>query len=296
MQVCLGVIGGSGVYQMEGVEVVKLHDIKTPFGKPSAPVVEAKVESEMNSGLENHTVFFIPRHGIGHHLLPSEVPYKANIFALKMLGVTHVLAVSAVGIMEESIKPGDMVIPDQLFDRTKGTRDSSFFGGGLVGHVGFADPFCEEMRSVAMRATLASGARLYKGGTYVAMEGPAFSTRAESHFYRQTLSPSIIGMTAIPEAKLAREAELSYGLLATATDYDCWHATEEDVSVEAVLKVLKANGQMVQKIVKKVAELLPKTSNAPSLSAAKYAIMTAKEAIPQKVKDDLNLLYGKYWS
>jgi 5'-methylthioadenosine phosphorylase len=292
IQVCLGVIGGSGVYQMEGAEIVRTHDIQTPFGAPSAPVVEAKVETSVG----NKSVFFIPRHGIGHHLLPSEVPYKANIFALKKLGVTHVLAVSAVGIMRDDIKPGDMVIPDQLFDRTKGIRDASFFGQGLVGHVGFADPFCEEMRTIAIEATVASGARLYKGGTYVAMEGPIFSTRAESHFYRQTLSPSIIGMTAIPEAKLAREAELSYGLLATATDYDCWHATEEDVSVEAVLKVLKANGQMVQKIVKKVAELLPATSSAPALSAAKYALMTSKEAIPKKVKDDLHLLYGKYWS
>ena len=285
--VCLGVIGGSGVYQMEGAEFVKHHDLMTPFGLPSAPIVEAKVA--------DRTLFFIPRHGLGHRFLPSEVPYRANIFALKMLGVTHVLAVSAVGIMQDSIKPGDMVIPDQIFDRTNGQRAASFFGNGVVGHVGFADPFCEEMRTVAIDATMSCGARLYKGGTYVAMEGPLFSTRAESHFYRNTLSPSVIGMTAIPEAKLAREAELSYGLLATATDYDCWHATEEDVSVEAVLKVLKENGQMVQKIVKKVAEILPKTSGAPSLSAARFAIMTSKETIPAKIKDDLRPLYGKYW-
>jgi len=284
----LGVIGGSGVYQMEGAEFVRHHDLVTPFGSPSAPIVETRVQ--------DRTIFFIPRHGLGHRFLPSEVPYKANIFALKMLGVTHVLAVSAVGIMQDSIKPGDMVIPDQIFDRTNGQRAATFFGNGVVGHVGFADPFCEEMRTLAIDAAVSCGARVYKGGTYVAMEGPAFSTRAESHFYRNTLSPSIIGMTAIPEAKLAREAELSYGLLATATDYDCWHATEEDVSVEAVLKVLKANGQMVQKIVKKVAELLPQTSSAPSLSAAKHAIMTSVEIIPDKLKRDLSPLYGKYWN
>ncbi len=284
----LGVIGGSGVYQMESAQLIAHHDILTPFGKPSDPVIEAKIG--------DRTVFFIPRHGKGHRFLPSEVPYRANIFALKTLGVTHVLGVSAVGIMQEEIQPGDMVVPDQIFDRTAGIRPSTFFGNGVVGHLSFADPFCPEMRGIAINAAKSAKARLYTGGTYVSMEGPAFSTRAESHFYRSTLSPSVIGMTATPEAKLAREAELSYAIIATATDFDCWHRTEADVTVEAVLKVLKANSQMVQKIVCEVAKLIPEFSSADSLSAAKHSIMTAPEFMNSITKENLAPLYGKYWT
>jgi len=287
MQTRLGIIGGSGVYQMKDIDVVALHNLDTPFGKPSDPIVECRIHER--------NVFFLPRHGKGHRFLPSEVPYQANIYALKMLGVTHVLAVSAVGIMRDDIKPGDMVVPNQLFDRTRGHRANTFFGQGIVGHVSFADPFCQEMQLLAIAAAKASGARVFQGGTYIAMEGPAFSTRAESQFYRAAISPSVIGMTAVPEAKLAREAELSYAIMATATDYDCWHETEEEVSVEAVLKVLKANGEMVQKIVKKTAELLPHESQAASLSAAKYAIMTPADVIPEATKDRLKTLYAKYW-
>lgn len=282
----LGVIGGSGIYQMDAVKVVREHDLVTPFGKPSDPVIEGQIEGR--------TVYFIPRHGKGHRLTPSEVPYRANIHALKQLGVTHVLAVSAVGIMREDIKPGDMVVPDQVFDRTKGVRPSSFFGEGIVGHVSFADPFCDELRSVIIQSALAQGARVHKEGTYVCMEGPQFSTRAESRFYRETLRPAVIGMTALPEAKLAREAEMSYGMLALATDYDCWHETEEDVSVDAVMAVLKANAALANAIVKHLSETLPQTSSSACLSAASQAIMTHASAIPPNTREKVDLLYGKY--
>lgn len=285
---CLGVIGGSGIYKIDGVDVLKEHNVTTPFGTTSDVVVEALVG--------DRKVFFIPRHGSSHSLTPSEVPYKANIYALKSLGVTHVLAVSAVGIMKESIKPGDFIVPDQIFDRTKGIRDSSFFGKGVVGHVSFAEPFCPEMRSLALMSAKSLGATVHDGGCYICMEGPQFSTRSESNFYRQTLKPSAIGMTAIPEAKLAAEAELSYAMIATGTDYDCWHKGEEDVSVEAVLEVLKKNASLAGKVVIEVAKNLPATSDAASLSSAKYAIMTPKDKIPEKTLKDLELLYGKYWN
>lgn len=283
----LGVIGGSGIYQMQGIEVIKEHDIETPFGKPSDVIVEGKIEGK--------TVFFLPRHGKGHRHLPQEVPYRANIYAMKKLGVTHLLAVSAVGIMKEEIKPGDFVVPDQVFDRTKGMRDSTFFGNGCVGHVTFADPFCPEMRDLAIKAAKTKGAHVHDNGAYICMEGPMFSTRSESVFYRKTLKPSVIGMTAVPEVKLAREAEMSYAVIATATDYDCWHEDEEDVSVEAVIKVLKANADMASKIVMEVAKTLPVESAAEALTAAKYAIMTSKELIPEQTRENLDLLYGKYW-
>lgn len=286
----LGVIGGSGVYQMDGAKVVKEHDITTPFGKPSDPVIE--------TDLNGRAVYFIPRHGKGHRFTPSEVNYRANIYALKQLGVTHVLAVSAVGIMKENIKPGDMVVPDQIFDRTKGVRAASFFGEGCVGHMTFADPFCGELRGVITKAAAESkgAGGVHDGGAYVCMEGPQFSTRAESHFYRKTLAPAVIGMTGLPEAKLAREAEMCYGMLALATDYDCWHETEEDVSVEAVMAVLKANSDMANRIVKQVSAILPKEASCSCQSAAAYAIMTRPDVIPARTKENLSLLYGKYFS
>ncbi|MES2745915.1 MAG: S-methyl-5'-thioadenosine phosphorylase, partial [Bdellovibrionota bacterium] len=218
LPVKLGIIGGSGIYQMPGVEFVAEHAIKTPFGEPSDKIIEGK--------LHGRTVYFLPRHGKGHRFTPSEVNYRANIYALKSLGVTHVLAVSAVGIMKEHIRPGDMVIPDQIFDRTKGKRAETFFGEGIVGHFEFADPFDLDMCKWIEKAAKSVTDRVHFGGSYVCMEGPAFSTRAESRHYRETLRPAVIGMTAIPEAKLAREAEMCYGMLALATDYDCWHEGE----------------------------------------------------------------------
>ena len=283
----LGIIGGSGVYDIPGISVVKEHALSTPFGDPSGVVEELS--------LGGRSFYFIPRHGKFHQFLPSEVNYRANIYALKTLGVTHLLAVSAVGIMTEEIKPGDMVVPDQIFDRTRGDRASTFFGQGIVGHVPFADPFSEEMREIIIKAAKKETDRVYKGGTYICMEGPQFSTRAESNFYRRSILPAVIGMTGLPEAKLAREAEMCYGMLALATDYDCWNDKEEDVSVEAVLDVLKANSTLAARIVAIVAAELPEYSQSPDLEACKHAIITKKEAIPEQRKKDLAPLYGRYF-
>lgn len=282
----LGVIGGSGLYQMEGAEVVAEHLLTTPFGATSDAVVETLIDGR--------TVYFLPRHGKGHRLLPSEVPARANIYALKTLGVTHVMAVSACGIMREEIAPGDMVVPDQIFDRTRGQRPSTFFGEGIVGHLPFADPFCEELRQVVLRAAGQEGTTVHAGGTYICMEGPLFSTRAESNFYRQTVDAAVIGMTALPEAKLAREAELCYAMLAMGTDYDCWHEEEEDVTIEQILGVMHANAATANEIVKKVVASLPATSSCACLSAAQFAIVTDKALIPAATKEKLKVLYGKY--
>ena len=226
--------------------------------------------------------------------MPSEVPARANIHALKQLGVTHVLAVSACGIMREEIAPGDMVVPDQIFDRTRGLRPSTFFGDGVVGHLPFADPFCGEMRETIIDAGAAAGARLHAGGTYICVEGPLFSTRAESNFYRDAVGAAVIGMTALPEAKLAREAEMCYGMLAMGTDYDCWHEEEEDVTIDQVLAVMKANGALATRIVAEVAARLPAESDCACLSAAQFAIVTDRDAIPPQAKERLRVLYGRY--
>ena len=282
----LGVIGGSGVYQMEGAEIVGEYDLETPFGRPSDRVVHAR--------LGERTVFFLPRHGKGHRIMPSEINFRANIHALKQLDVTHVLAVSAVGIMKEHIAPGEMIVPDQLFDRTKGIRPSTFFGEGIVGHVSMADPFCDDLRRIALRAGRECGAAVHDGGTYVCMEGPQFSTRAESHFYR-SLDAAVIGMTAIPEAMLAREAEMCYALLAMGTDYDCWHEEEEDVSVEAVIEIVHRNASLGNEIVKAVTALLPPDTDCECLHAARHAVITAPDAVTDEAKARLALLYGKYF-
>jgi 5'-methylthioadenosine phosphorylase len=271
---------------MDGVTFKAEHHLSTPFGEPSDAILEAAIG--------DRPVFFLPRHGRGHRYTPTEVNYRANIHALKQLGVTHVLAVSAVGIMKESIRPGDMVVPDQLFDRTRGGRPNTFFGEGIVGHVMFGDPFCPEMRAIITAAAKHEKATVHGGGTYVCMEGPAFSTRAESQYYRKTLAPAVIGMTAIPEAKLAREAEMSYGMLALATDYDCWNETEEDVSVDAVLAVVKANATLANNIIKRVAASMPLTSKADALFAAKFAIMTDRAKIPENTRLKVKELWGAY--
>lgn len=283
----LGVIGGSGVYNMEGVHVIKEHRLTTPFGVPSEAVMEVEISGR--------SAFFISRHGRGHRHLPSDVPYRANIYALKQLGVTQILSVSAVGIMQEHIKPGDLIVPDQIFDRTKGIRPSSFFGEGCVGHVAFADPFCHGLSKIVGDAAEFCGAKIHRGGTYVCIEGPQFSTRAESQFYRTTLNPVVIGMTAIPEAKLAREAELCYSMLALATDYDCWHDSEEDVSVEAVLAVLKANSALANRVIARTAATAPQVASCSCQKCAQFAIMTDPAVIPPQTKERLQVLYGKYW-
>ena len=239
-------------------------------------------------------MIFLPRHGRGHRLLPSEVNARANIHALKQLGVTHVMSVSAVGIMQEQIAPGDMVTPDQIFDRTRGQRPSTFFGNGIVGHVTFADPFCDELRAIVGSAARSCGATVHQGGTYICMEGPQFSTRAESHFYRNEVGAAVIGMTALPEAKLAREAEMCYAMLAMGTDYDCWHETEEDVSVESIIEILRKNAALANAAVREVARQLPEESGCECLHAARFAIITAPEGISDEVKERLKVLYGHY--
>lgn len=286
VDVVLGIIGGSGLYQMEGAEVVAEHAISTPFGQPSDAIVETR--------LGDRTVFFLPRHGRGHRLLPSEVPARANVCALKMLGVTHVLAVSACGIMREEIAPGDMVVPDQIFDRTRGQRPSTFFGDGIVGHLPFADPFCGELRDLLLQSAGETDATVHAGGTYICMEGPLFSTRAESNFYRKTVDAAVIGMTALPEAKLAREAELCYAMLAMGTDYDCWHEEEEDVTIEQVLAVMQANAATAHQIVRRLVEALPPRSTCACLSAAAHAIVTDRGTIPAETVEKLRPIYGHY--
>jgi len=272
---------------MHGVEVAGEYEMETPFGAPSDRVVDARIG--------DRRVYFLPRHGKGHRLLPSEVNYRANVYALKQLDVTHVLAVSAVGIMKEHIKPGDMVVPDQIFDRTKDIRASTFFGDGIVGHVSMADPFCDDLRRMVAGAAQECGATVHEGGTYVCMEGPQFSTRAESHLYRRSVEAAVIGMTAVPEAKLVREAEMCYAMLAMGTDYDCWHEGEEDVSVEAVIEVLKANAALGNAIVQSLPGKLPETCDCSCQRAAQYAILTAPEAITEAAKERLAALYGKYF-
>ena len=272
----LGVIGGSGLYQMEQLELIGEHFPETSFGTPSDKITEGR--------LNDRPIFFLPRHGRGHRLLPSEVPYQANILAMKKLGVTHLLAVSAVGIMQENISPGDMVIPDQIIDMTKGIRKHTFYGQGVVGHSMFADPFCDSFRKLLIEASQNQGAKTHQRGTYICVEGPRFSSRAESDFFRKTMNPSIIGMTAMPEASLAREAGLSYGLLGLATDYDCWHESEEDVSVEAVLQVLKDNSSKAQQIVSLISrELSPDTAQ-PFMESCRQAIITQSDSIPAKTQ------------
>jgi 5'-methylthioadenosine phosphorylase len=243
----IGIIGGSGVYSLDGVRIEKKLNVETPFGKPSAPLILADYE-----GIP---VAFLPRHGEGHTFSPSEVPYAANIYAMKYADVRKIIAVSAVGSLQEEFKPRHFVIPDQLYDRTKGIRRATFFGEGLVAHVGFGDPFCLNLGRVLAQAAREANATVHEGGTLVVMEGPAFSTRAESNVYRRQ-GHAIIGMTALPEAKLAREAGICYAVLGMVTDYDVWHATEEDVSVEAVIANIRVNTVRARNTLSRALKLL----------------------------------------
>jgi 5'-methylthioadenosine phosphorylase len=282
----LGIIGGSGLYEIEGIEHVEEVRVSTPFGDPSDAVVRGR--------LGDATLLFLPRHGRGHRIAPHEIPFRANVCALKKLGATHLVSISAVGSMKEAIAPGDFVVADQLIDLTK-RRPSTFFEDGLVGHVGFADPVCEHMAKALAAAAGRAGAKVHDGGTYVCIEGPQFSTRAESLLYR-SWGVSVIGMTALPEAKLAREAELPYALLALATDYDCWHESEEDVSVEAVLAVMKKNVVAARRTLVELSRSLPDPSGSKASSALAAAIMTARERISPAAYERLGWLVGKYIS
>jgi 5'-methylthioadenosine phosphorylase len=281
---CLGVIGGSGLYEIEGLTGHTELSVDTPFGEPSDVLVKGR--------LGDTELLFLPRHGRGHRVAPHAINYRANICALKKSGATHLLTVSAVGSMKEHIAPGHVVVPDQLIDLTK-RRVSSFFDEGLVAHVGFADPVCMPLAGALADAADAAGAKVHRGGTYVCMEGPAFSTRAESRLYR-SWGVSVIGMTALPEAKLAREAELPYAVLALSTDYDCWHESEEDVTVDAVIAVMRNNVAVARKAIALLAGRLPDPTKSAAHRALARAIMTSPQAITPEARAKLDWLVGQY--
>lgn len=287
-QAKIGVIGGSGLYRMQGMSEVEEIEIETPFGKPSDVITVGNVEGV--------SMAFLPRHGRGHRLAPTDVPARANIWALKSLGVEWVISVSAVGSLREQLAPRDLLIPDQIFDRTK-SRVNSFFETGLVVHCSFAEPFCSTLSGLLLEAAGELGdVKVHTGGTYVCMEGPLFSTKAESRVYR-SLGMDIIGMTALPEAKLAREAELCYATIACITDYDVWHESEETVTVEMVINNLSANVTNAQRILRHVARKIPtdrSTSACTCSSALAGAILTERDRIPAEIKEKYHLLIGKY--
>lgn len=281
----IGVIGGSGLYEMEGLSEVESVLLETPFGAPS--------DTYITGVLDGVRMVFLPRHGRGHRLLPSEVNYRANIYGMKKLGVTRLISVSAVGSMKEEIQPGHIVIPDQFIDRTNATRNNTFFGNGVVAHVQFADPVCEEVSGILDEAARRTGVHVHRGGAYLCMEGPAFSTRAESRMYR-SFGVSVIGMTNIPEAKLAREAEICYGVIALATDYDCWHESQDDVSIDAILVILRQNVEMAKSIIRNAVGSLRCERKCPCADALRYAIITDRTVIPDKTKRDLDVIAGRY--
>ncbi len=286
----VGVIGGSGLYAMSGLEQVREVEVETPYGAPSAPLVIGRLPEHNDVEL-----VFLARHGRGHTLNPSEVPYRANIFALKALGCSWVISVSAVGSLREEVHPGHVVLVDQFIDRTK-DRPSTFFDQGIVAHVSFADPVCEALRGMLLAAAREVGAVAHDGGTYVCMEGPAFSTRAESHLYR-SWGARVIGMTNLPEAKLAREAELSYATLAMATDFDCWHTGHDAVTVDQVIAVLHANVQLAQRILRAaVPRIAAHPGPAPMHAALATAIITDRSRVPAHRIDALRPIIGKYFT
>ena len=280
----VAVIGGSGLYEMEGLSDIQEWKTKTPFGEPSDAITIGT--------LEGARVAFLPRHGRGHRISPTELPARANIYALKSLGVEWIISISSAGSLKEEVRPLDLVIPDQIIDRTK-SRVNSFFGGGIVAHVGFADPFCPVLSSLLCQAAREAGARVHDHGTYVVMEGPLFSTKAESALYR-SWGASVIGMTALPEAKLAREAEICYATVACATDYDCWHESHEHVTIDMVISNLQRNVETAKNIVRSVVTRIPEKRDCVCATALQNAIITAPELMPAKRKKELALLIDKY--
>ena len=283
-QVQIGIIGGSGLYDMAEVTDRKEITVATPFGDPSGPYVIGT--------LRGKRVAFLARHGAGHRLSPSELNFRANIFGMKRLGVEYILSASAVGSLKYDYKPLDIVIPDQFIDRTRG-RVSTFFGRGLVAHVGFAHPFCRILSDVAYQSGRRAGATIHKGGTYICMEGPQFSTLAESNLYR-SWGADIIGMTNLQEAKLAREAEICYTTIALVTDFDCWHPEHDAVTVEMVIANLLENARTAQQIIADAVDRLPFERTCECASALKYALITRPDAVPDVVKAELAPLIGKY--
>ena len=284
-KVTLAIIGGSGLYNMPGLQNTQEHDLSTPFGKPSSPVIVGD--------LEGQRVAFLARHGLGHHITPSEVNYRANIYALKELGAERVVSISACGSLREDYAPGHIVIPDQLFDNTKG-RERSFFGEGLVVHVSVADPFCPDLSAQLETATRKTNATVHNGGSFITIEGPRFSTKAESNTFR-TWGMSLIGMTASPEAFLAREAELCYAVMAHVTDYDVWHVTESPVTVEMVIQTLNKNTLIAQEAVRNLARSLTEAHTCECNKALASALITRKDIIPAATREKVNLLIKKYY-
>ena len=285
MTVHIGVIGGSGLYDMAELTDREERTVGTPFGEPSGPYVIGT--------LRGRRVAFLPRHGVGHQILPSELNFRANIYGFKVLGVERILSASAVGSLKEEYTPLDILVPDQFFDRTNG-RISTFFGCGLVAHVGFAHPICADLARIGAEAAGAVGATVHRGGTYVNMEGPQFSTLAESRLYR-TWGADIIGMTNLQEAKLAREAEIAYSTMALVTDYDCWHPDHDSVTVEMIINYLTQNAKTAQQVIATVVEKLDVETRDPAHSALATAIITRPDVIPEKTRRDLAPLIGKYF-
>ncbi len=276
----LGVIGGSGLYGLDGLQDVETRVLDTPFGEPSSPIVIGD--------LNGKPVAFLARHGLDHHIAPAEVNYRANIYALKAVGVERVLSVSACGSLREDYAPGEIVIPDQLFDHTRG-REMSFFGQGLVGHVSVAEPFCPELSGLMASSTAYAGGTVHSGGASITINGPRFSTRAESNTYR-SWGMSVIGMTTCPEAFLAREAQLCYTVMAHVTDYDVWHVARESVSVEMVVRRLSANTELARRAIARLVEVLPTARGCECGHALRDALITRPEAVPPETRERLSLL------
>jgi 5'-methylthioadenosine phosphorylase len=284
MSVRIGIIGGSGLYDMAELTDREERLLSTPFGDPSGPFVIGT--------LRGKRVAFLSRHGAGHRLMPTELNYRANIFGMKLLGVEWILSASAVGSLQEQYRPMDLVFPDQFIDRTKG-RASTFFGRGIVAHVGFAHPLCHDLSALAADCAEAAGARVHRGGTYVCMEGPHFSTLAESKLYR-AWGADIIGMTNLQEAKLAREAEIAYSTMALVTDYDCWHPEHDSVTVEMIINNLTQNAKTAQQVIARVVERLEVDHHHDCHRALAMAIITRPDAIPPQIKRELAPIIGKY--
>jgi len=283
-QVKIGVIGGTGLDDIEEITEIEEVNVGTPFGKPSDTITTGK--------LAGVGIAFLPRHGKGHRIMPYELPSRANIYALKSLGVEHIIAICSTGSFKKEIKPGDLLIPDQLIDRTQ-NRASTFFGEGIVAHIAFANPFCPVLSRVLYEAATEAGATAHHGGTYIAMEGPAFSTRAESRLYR-SWGADVIGMTALPEAKLAREAEICYAIIGCVTDYDSWWGRGEPVRTDAILHTMHRNVDTAKKIIRLAVTRIPDKRHCECATALETAIATARSAIPDEQKAKLSLLVGKY--
>lgn len=281
----IGVIGGSGLYDMEDLKEVKRIKVDTPFGEPSDEYVMGK--------LEGREVVFLPRHGKGHRILPSELNYRANIYGFKKLGVEWIISVSSVGSFKEGLRPLDILIPDQFFDRTNQARKYTFFGEGVVAHIAFSEPVCPNLSEILYAAGVEKGFRMHKGGTYLNMEGPAFSTRAESRIYK-SWGVDIIGMTNMPEARLAREAEICYATMALITDYDSWKEKEEGVVVEMVMENLRKNVHRAKEILREAVKRIPEERNCLCARALENAVITRSNLIPRKTKEKLALIMGKY--